>query len=158
MSINTEIQRIQEAKTALYNLLTTHSSSVTSTDTIDTYAGFFTEIIQNSAQPASIEYYRCEAVDTSSSSWSGFKAVNRGTYFEFETIATTGLQYITGTAPEVGEIYSSNCTVHVASLFEGVVATAEDEYTVYTPEEAAVTDETLAVSDATVSDAGELFM
>ena len=66
------------------------------------------------------KYYKCQAVDTTTKTWSGFEAEDKGTYFTFSDIPTTGLSYI-GYAPTVGEIYSEDGRLRLAELFNGVV-------------------------------------
>lgn len=105
------------------------------------------------ASPA--KYYKCQSVDTATSTWSGYSAIDRGTYYEFEELPTTGLKYI-GYAPETDSVYSEDGRVKIASLFNGLIAEESESgdtvYTVYMPGTTTVSDTTMNTSDASVSD------
>lgn len=63
------------------------------------------------------EYYRCASVDTSTKTWTGYKAVLEEGGYVFGTDVTTGLTYDLKT-PEVGNIYSKDALIQVASIYE----------------------------------------
>lgn len=75
--------------------------------------GSFTEIGGGSA-----EYYRCASVDTSSHTWTGYKAVLNGGVYTFENTVTQGLVYASIT-PVIGNIYSADALVKVSNIYTG---------------------------------------
>ena len=59
---------------------------------------------------ASMDFYKCASVNTSDSTWSGYKAVlNQDGYYEFEDYATTGLTY--NIKPTINNVYDESCRV-----------------------------------------------
>ena len=72
--------------------------------------GTFKEIGGGSA-----EYYKCASVNTSSHTWTGYKAVMTDGIYTFESTVTQGLAY-TSTTPKVGKIYSADALVQVAYM------------------------------------------
>lgn len=113
-----DVNRIAGAKRDQYSLIQEFGGTVSSTDRIDSYADIFRAMLESG--PAPTKYYKCQAVDTATKTWSGFEAEDKGTYFTFSDIPTTGLSYI-GYAPIVGEIYNEDGRISLAGLFNGVV-------------------------------------
>ena len=75
------------------------------------------------------EYYRCASVDTSTKTWTGYKAVHEDGGYVFETDVTTGLTFMLK-IPEVGNIYSEDALIQVASIYE---KPSEDGLIFYAP-------------------------
>ena len=65
------------------------------------------------------EYYRCASVDTSTKTWTGYKAVLNDGVYTFEDTVTQGLAY-TSVMPQVGNIYSADAMARVAYLYDGI--------------------------------------
>ena len=64
-------------------------------------------------------YYKCASVDTTTKTWTGYKAVLMNGIYKFESVVTTGLQYTT-VFPVVGNIYSADALVLVKELYNGI--------------------------------------
>lgn len=56
---------------------------------------------------ASMEFYKCAAVDTSAKTWTGYKAVLIDGVYSFEETVTEGLSY-SAVTPKVGTVYSAD--------------------------------------------------
>lgn len=104
----------------------------------------------DSTTELSTTYYKCQSVDTSTNTWAGYEAYDKGTYFTFAEIPTTGLSYL-GVAPEVGSIYSSDGRVKVAGLFDGVMTDDTGDTTVYLAGDTTISGTTATVSTGSVS-------
>lgn len=59
------------------------------------------------------ELYKCASVDTSTETWSGYKAVLNGNVYSFETSLTTGMSYAGLPTPIPGDIYLNGVRVKV---------------------------------------------
>ncbi len=61
-------------------------------------------------------FYRCASVDSSSKTWSGYKAVLSDGSYSFETTKTTNLQYAS-VVPAVGAIYTADALARINYLY-----------------------------------------
>ena len=78
---------------------------------------YFLPLVEGSG--GSAEYYKCASVDTSTKTWTGYRAVlNEGVY-TFENTVTSGLSY-TSVTPQAGKIYSQDALVYGANLYQGI--------------------------------------
>lgn len=73
-----------------------------------------------------IEYYRCASVDTSSGTWSGYKAILTDGVYSFEETVTEGLTYTT-MVPVVDSVYSGDGGLRVGNIYVGSTEPPEDE-------------------------------
>lgn len=73
------------------------------------------EVIPSSGE----NYYKCASVDTTTKTWTGYKAVLMNGIYKFESVVTTGLQYTT-VYPVVGNVYSADALVLVKELYNGI--------------------------------------
>lgn len=153
MGLLNEVLRLESAKQAQYSLLLEYDSPVGPDDRIDAYTDLFRELLANSGSASVVtDYYKCQAVDYNTATWTGYKAIDHGTYFSFEDIPTTGLTYI-GNPPATGSIYSQDGRIHVAGMFSGVVIDpVTDEATVYLSKGTTIAGTTATLSAGTESD------
>lgn len=73
----------------------------------------------------SIDFYKCASVDTTTKTWSGYKAVLTDGAYSFDGVATEGLTYGNGLSPVVDGIYDAEALVYVNRLWLGAAAVNE---------------------------------
>ena len=74
---------------------------------------YFLPLVEGSG---SAEYYRCASVDTSTKTWTGYKAVLNDGIYTFESTVTSGLTYSQGKEPQVGYIYTNDASIGIRYL------------------------------------------
>lgn len=63
------------------------------------------------------DFYKCASVDTTTNTWTGYKAVLTDGSYIFEVTATTGLTYGGAYTPTVGSIYDDGASIQVAKMY-----------------------------------------
>lgn len=66
---------------------------------------------------SSVEFYKCASVDTSTKTWTGYKAILENGVYSFEETFVEGLTYDDNFVPSPGKIYDNGCTLVIDSLF-----------------------------------------
>lgn len=120
MSINfaNEINRIKSAKTELYNILIQNNVDISISSLIDDYGAAFRALLQNNTQSSSISFYRCQQVNESTHTWSGYKANLISGIYQFDNNLTLGLTY-TLVTPNLSGIYTDNALAKIQYLYLG---------------------------------------
>lgn len=118
MSIQSEMQRLNQAKANLKTAITGKGVAVSDSAKLDTYYALVNEIQQGGG--SSMEIYKCTSVDTVNKTWSGYKAILSDNIYSFADTVTTGLTYGKGLTPTVGKIYDTDVLFEVKYLFNGL--------------------------------------
>lgn len=106
---------------------------------------------------STMTFYKCASVDTSTQTWSGYKAISQGSYYYFEETITEGLSYL-GNTVEVDKIYSSDGLIEIANLFNGLLSSEDGSLTLVIDSDSTYDESTgtLTLNEGTVDENGVL--
>lgn len=66
---------------------------------------------------SSADFYKCSSVDEENKTWSGYLAVLVDGMYTYEDVLTTGLSYGAFYTPEIGGVYSADCSIKAGTLY-----------------------------------------